>query len=127
MKTDGNPKVKICGAVTLDKAFDNGIKYRKKPRFCDKFVVEFFSIRKGDESKFTGFCDQIFAKNCYMVRIKDNASREGMGHLSSHIVFSSIKTMPTIFNLSASGLGHKRGMPGPGRLVKMNLSCRKTK
>ena len=127
MKTDKSPNVKICGAVTLDKAFDNGIKYRKKPRFCNKFVVEFMSIRKGNESKFTSYCDTIFTKNCYVVRIHDDASREGMGHLSSHIVFSSIKTMPAIFNLNAGGIGHKKGMPGPGRLVRMNLSCRKSK
>jgi hypothetical protein len=126
MKTSGNPNVKICGAVTLEKAFDNGVKYRKKPRFCNKFVVDFFSIRKGDQPKFTVYCDKIFKKNCYMVRIRDDASRQGMGHLSSHIVFSSIKTMPTIFNLNASGVGHKKGMPGPGRLVRMDLSCRKT-
>ena len=127
MKTNKGPKVKICGRVTLEKAFDNGIKYRKKPRFCNKFVVEFMSVRKGNESKFTSYCDKIFTKNCYVVRIHDDASREGLGHLSSHIVFSSIKTMPTIFNLNASGLGHNRGLPDAGRLVRMNLSCRKSK
>lgn len=126
MRTDKNPHVKICGAVSIDKAFDNGIKYRKKPRFCNKFVVEFMSIRKGDKPNFTTYCDSIFSKNCYVVRIHDDSSREGMGNLSSHIVFSSIKTIPTVFNLGAGGVGHKKGLPGPGRLVRMNLSCRKT-
>ena len=85
------------------------------------------SIREKDEAKFTTYCDSIFSKNCYVVRIHDDASREGMGNLSSHIVFSSVKTMPTVFNLSAGGVGHHTGaMPAPGRLVRMNLSCRKT-
>jgi len=127
MRTDKSPNVKICGAVSVENARDNGIKYRRHPRNCSKFTVEFFSVRQGDESKFTGHCDKIFTKNCYVVGIRDNASREGMGNLSSSIVFSSIKTMPTVFNLSAGGVGHHTGIgAGPGRLVRMDLSCRKS-
>lgn len=127
MKTDGKPKTKVCGAVKLENARDNGIKYRKRPRFCDKFVVEFFSVRAGDEPRFTSHCDTIFSKNCYVVGIRDNASHEGLGGLSSSIVFSSIKTMPTVFNLHAGGVGHHTGIgAGTGRLVRMDLSCRKS-
>ena len=127
MKTDANPKVKICGAVSVDNARDNNIKYRRRPRFCNKFIVEFFSIREGGDPKFAGYCDKIFTKNCYVVGIRDDASRAGMGGLSSHIVFSSIKTMPTVFNLNAGGVGHHTGLgAGPGRLVRMDLSCRKS-
>jgi len=126
MKTDSNPKVKICGAVTVENARDNGVKYRKRPRFCDKFIVEFFSVRQGNEARFTSYCDKIQSKNCYVVGVHDDASRQGMGNLSSYIVFSSIKTMPAVFNLTARGVGHKTGaIPGPGRLVNMDLSCRK--
>lgn len=127
VKTDKTPKVKICGAVSVENARDNGIKYRRHPRFCDKFTVEFFSVRQGNEPKFTSYCDKIFTKNCYVVGIRDNASREGMGNLSSHIVFSSISTMPAVFNLNAGGVGHHTGIgAGTGRLVRMDLSCRKT-
>jgi len=128
MKTDGNPKVKICGAVTLENARDNGVKYRKRPRLCDNFVVEFLSIREKDEPKFTAHCDTIFTKNCYVVGIRDNASHQGLGGLSSSIVFPSIQTMPSVFNLHAGGVGHHTGIgAGTGRLVRMDLSCRKSK
>jgi len=128
MRTDQNPNVKICGAVNLDKAFDDGIKYRRQPRNCDKFEVEFFSIREGDDAKFTVYCDEIHSKNCYMVGIRDKDSHQGIGHLSSHIVFSSINAMPTIFNLHASGIGHNTSVAvKPGRLVNLDLSCRKSK
>lgn len=128
VKTNQAPVQKICGAVSVDKALDNGVKYRKQPHQCEKFDVEFFSIREGDDSKFTTFCDEIFSKNCYMVRIHDNGRHQGIGGLSSHIVFSSIGAMPAIFNLSASGTGYHTGASvGVGRLVRMDLSCRKTK
>ena len=127
-KTDKTPKVKICGAVSLDRILDNGIKYRRIPRFCKKFVIEFFSVRRGDKSQFVSYCKKIHSQTCYVIKIRDNASREGMGQLSSHMVFSSVKTMPEIFSLNAGGVGHKTGvMPGPGRMVRMNLSCRVTK
>ena len=127
VRTDKTPKVDICGAVTVENAHDNGIKYRRHPRNCSKFDVEFFSVRQGGDPKFAHYCDQIFTRNCYVVGIRDNASREGMGNLSSYIVFSSIKTMPAVFNLNAGGVGHHTGLgAGPGRLVRMDLSCRKS-
>jgi hypothetical protein len=127
IKTSKGGKAKICGAVTVPRALDNGIKYRKRPRFCKKFIVEFFSIRERDESKFTVYCKSIFTKNCYMVRVHDDDSHEGLAQLSAHVVFASIKTMPTIFSLNTGALGRKRGLPGPGRLVRLYLSCRKSK
>lgn len=127
VRTNKSPKVKICGAVSVNRALDNGIKYRRRPRFCNKFIVEFLSVRNRDKSRFTSYCKKIFTRSCYVVKIRDNASRMGMASLSAHIVFSSVKTMPTIFNLNAAGVGHKRGMPGPGRLVRMDLSCRKSR
>lgn len=127
IKTSKGGKVKICGAVALENARDNGIKYRKRPRFCNKFLVEFMSVRQGNESKFTQYCDKIFQKNCYVIKIKDDASREGVGGLSSHMVFASVKTIPTIFSLNAGAVGHKTGGVGTGRLVRMNLSCRVTR
>ncbi len=123
-RTDKTPKVTWCGAVA-ENISDNGIKYRRIPKSCDKFTVEMFSIRKGDDAKFTTYCEKIAQKDCYLVRIYDNASRGGMNRLSSHIVFSSVKTMPTNFSLGASGLGHKQGLPpGPGTIVWLDLNCR---
>lgn len=123
-RTDKTPSTTICGAVEV-KAFDNGIKYRRQPRFCKKFSVEFFSIKSSDERKFSYYCDKIFAKNCYMIGIRDAATRQGMGGLSSHMVFPSVSEIPATFNLGASGVGHKRGaIPGPGTLARINLSCR---
>ena len=62
-RTDKNPGVTYCGAVDV-KAFDNGMKYRRHTKFCKKFTVEFLSIKSTDESKFTFYCNKIFAKNC---------------------------------------------------------------
>ena len=64
-----------------------------------------------------------------MVRIRDAESREGLSHLSAYMVFASVKTIPTIFNLNATGVGHKTGgllRAGLGRYVRLNLSCRKS-
>lgn len=123
-RTNKTPSVTWCGAVEV-KAFDNGIKYQRQPRFCKKFSVEFFSIKSTDESKFTYYCDKIQSRNCYMIRIKDAASRQGMGNLSSHLVFPSVAKIPTVFNLGASGIGHKRGaIPGPGAISRIDLNCR---
>lgn len=126
-RTDQSPNAKLCGAVSLDRAFDDGVKYRKQPRLCDKFDVEFFSIRAGDEPKFTTYCDEIHSKSCYMVGIRDNDSHQGIGNLSSHVVFSSIAAMPTTFSLNAHGVGHNTSaVTRPGRIVEINLSCRKS-
>lgn len=122
-RTDKSPSTTICGAVEV-RAFDNGIKYRPQARFCKKFVVEFFSIKSDDERKFTFYCDKIFTKNCYVIKIRDAASRQGLGQLSSHMIFRSVSEIPTVFNLGASGIGHKRGIPGPGTIARIDLSCR---
>jgi hypothetical protein len=122
-KTNKYAKAKICGAVEV-RASDNGVKYRRRPRFCKKFTVEFFSIKASDQRKFRSYCSTIFTKSCYLIRIKDSASRAGMNGLSSYIVFPSAKAIPTRFNLAASGIGHKRGIiPGAGTFVHINLSC----
>lgn len=123
------PKPKVCGAVSADNVRDNGVKYRRRPRFCNKFEVEFSSIRKGDEPRLTALCGRSLAPNCYIVRIRDRASRQGMGHLSSYAVFPSIKEMPTQFGIAASGMGHntKPLRPKLAKRVHIELSCRKTK
>ena len=118
------PETTYCGQVSVESS-DNGIKYRKIPKNCEKFIVEFFSINSSDDPKFTQYCDKIFSKNCYRVGITDRASREGMNGLSADIVLPSINSLPIVFNLEAHGLGHKRGLPvGPGTLVWIDLSCR---
>jgi hypothetical protein len=123
-RTDKTPKVTICGAVG-ENIKNNGIKYRRIPRSCEKFSVEFFSIRRGDDQKFSSYCDNIGQKNCYMVGIRDTTSRQGMAWLSSYMVFSSVEAIPASFSLGASGTGHKQGLPpGPGTSVRLDLSCR---
>lgn len=123
-RTDKTPKVTWCGAVG-EIIRNNGIKYRRIPKSCDKFTVELFSIRHGDDKKFTHYCDKIGQKDCYVVGIRDDASRQGMAGLSSHMVFTSVDAIPARFNLGASGVGHKRGvMPGPGTIVWLDLNCR---
>ncbi len=128
IRTDQSPNTKVCGAVSLDRAFDDGIKYRRQPRACEKLEVEFFSIRASDDVRFTTYCDEINSKNCYMIGIRDTDSHQGIARLYSHMVFSSINAVPTIFNLHASGIGHSTGsVVKPGRLVNVDLSCRKSK
>lgn len=123
-RTDKAPKVTWCGAVGENIA-NNGIKYRRTPKSCDKLMVELFSIRNGDDKKFTAYCDDIGQKNCYLVGIRDTASREGMLGLSSYMVFSSVDAIPANFNLAAYGIGHKHGaVPGPGTMVRLDLACR---
>lgn len=121
-RTNGNPTVTWCGAVEVPNAQDNGIKYRKVPRKCNKFKVEFFSIRPDDEPKWTGYCDKLRTEGCYVVRIHDDATRMGMMGLNSHIVVKSVNDLPTRFTLNARGLGRNRGI-GAGRLFSMDLNC----
>lgn len=127
VRTDKDPsKYKICGAVSVQRAFDNGVKYRMQPRSCKEFNVEFFSIRKGDDPKFTSYCDTISAKNCYLVRISDTTEHQGLVGFSSHMVFPGIAAVPAAFSLNASAMGHHSGpMVGLGRIVRMDLRCRK--
>lgn len=123
-RTNKAPSVTYCGAVGV-KAFDNGMKYRRHTKSCKKFTVEFLSIKPADESKFTFYCDKIFAENCYVIGIRDASTRQGMGGLASHMVFSNVNKIPTVFNLGASGIGHKRGViSGPGTIARLDLSCR---
>ena len=127
-KIGTTPNPKICGAVKVDRVADNGVKYRKQPRNCKKVDVEFFSIRQGDAPKFREFCETIFSKNCYMVRIHDKDFHQGIGGLSSFMVFPSVDSIPTTFNLNAAGYGHHTGATvGVGQFVRLDLSCRKTK
>lgn len=128
VRTDQAPNAKTCGAVSVDRIADHGIKYRRQPRFCKDIDVEFFSIRKGDDPKFGKFCDTIFAKQCYMIGIRDKAFHQGIGGLSSYMVFSGIDAVPAVFNLNATGFGHHTGSTvGVGRFVRLDLSCRKRK
>lgn len=121
-RTDGQPTIKWCGAIEV-MAYDNGIKYRKTPRFCDKYQVEFFSIKKGDK-KFSYYCEKIRTDDCYVIGIHDDASRMGMHGLSSFIVFRNVNEIPMYFTLGAGGIGHKTGaIPGPGRMYRMDLNC----
>lgn len=123
-RTDKTPKVAWCGAIG-ENISNNGIKYRRIPKSCDKFTVELFSIRQGDDKKFTAYCDEIGQKNCYLVGIRDNASRQGMLGLSSNMVFTSVEAIPANFSLGAYGIGHKHGaVPGPGTMVRLDLNCR---
>ena len=123
-RTDQTPKAIVCGAVKVE-AYDNGIKYRRQPRFCKKISVEFFSVRSTDERKFAYHCDKIFSENCYVIGIRDTSSHQGMGGLASHMVFTRVDKIPAVFNLGASGIGRKRGaIPGPGTIARIDLSCR---
>jgi hypothetical protein len=127
-KIGKTPNAKICGAVNVDRVSDNGVKYRKQPRSCKNIDVDFFSIRQGDAPKFSEICQTIFAKNCYMVRIRDKDFHQGIGGLSSFMAFPSVDSIPTTFNLNATGYGHHTGpVVGVGRFVRLDLSCRKTK
>jgi len=120
----GSMKTTYCGHAGVN-AVNNGIKYRRQAQFCGSIKVEFFSIKATDASKFTHYCDKIFTDSCYMIGIRDLASREGMANLSSYAVFSSIANIPTVFNISASGVGHNRKViPKPGIAVYVDLSCR---
>ena len=123
------PKPKICGAVSVDAVRDNGVKYRRKPRFCNDFVVEFLSIRKGDKPDLTALCGRSHAPNCYVVRIRDEAKRQGMGYLTGYAVFPSIQLMPTQFSFGASGVGYntKPLKPKLAKRAHIELSCRKTR
>lgn len=122
------PHAKVCGAVSAEKVADNGAKYRKRPRFCKNINVDFFSIRAGDREKFSKFCKTIFAKSCYMVEIRDTEFHQGIGGLSSFMVFPSVDSIPVTFNLNATGYGHHTGpLVGVGRFVSLDLACRKTK
>jgi len=123
-RTDKTPKVTICGAVG-ENIKNNNIKYRRRPKSCDKLIVELFSIRGENDIKFTHYCDKIGQKNCYVVGIRDTASRQGMAGLASHMVFSSVDAIPANFSLGASGVGHQHGAtPGPGTMVRLDLNCR---
>lgn len=123
-RVDKKPKITWCGAVG-ENIRNNGIKYRRRPRFCKHFIVEFSSIRSSDDKKFTSYCKNIQQKSCYMVKIKDDASVQGMVGLTSHMVFSSVEAMPANFSLSAYVIGHKKGIaPGPGTMVMLDLNCR---
>ncbi len=125
VKAGKPPTAKICGAVSVERASDNGVKYRKQPRSCQNLQVELFSIRKGNDARFTRFCDTIQAKNCYMIGIHDTESHQGIDGLSSFIVFPSITAVPAVFNLNASRTGHHAGPTVElGRLVRLDLACR---
>jgi hypothetical protein len=128
VRIDKPAKDKLCGAVVVDRAADNGIKYGRKPRLCKDFEVEFFSIREGGDPKFRQYCRTISARNCYVIGIRDNAFHQGIGGLSSFMVFPGIDAVPAVFNLNASGFAHHTGPTvGPGRHVRLDLSCRKSK
>lgn len=121
-KTDKPLKTTYCGAVKVD-ARNNGIKYRRHTKSCKNIRAEFFSIKANDE-KFKGYCDKIFTNECYMIQIKRERTK-GMGVIRSHIVFSSVDKIPTVFSIGTSGLAHKRGiLPGAGTIAFINLSCR---
>lgn len=129
VRTDQPTTAKHCGAVSLDRAFDDGIKYRKQPAMCDKIDVEFFSIRQSDQAKFTTYCDEINSKNCYMIGIRENDSHLGIGNLAAHVVFPSMSSIPPIFSVKAHGIGHSndRIKVQLGRIVELTLSCRKSR
>jgi len=123
-RTDKTPKVTWCGAVG-ENIGDNGIKYRHRPKACEKIIVELFSIRADKDKDFAHYCEKIAQKNCYLVGIRESGSTQGMGGLSSHTVYSSVAAIPASFSLGASGIGHKQGLPpGPGTSVRLDLNCR---
>ena len=48
-----------------------------------------------------------------------------MPYLSASIVFASVDTIPTVFNLGTHGVKSKGGaFPGPGTFGRIDLSCR---
>ena len=122
------PKPTICGAVSADNVRDNGAKTRRRPRFCKKFIVEFMSIRKGDEPGLVALCGRNVS-NCYVVRVRDTGKRQGMTSLSSYLVFPNVQSIPTRFGLGASGVGYESKLLQPklARRVQLDLSCRKTR
>jgi len=127
-KIGTTPNAKVCGAVSVDRVSDNGVKYRRQPSACKNVEVEFFSIRQGDDPKFGEVCQTILAKNCYMVRIRDKDFHQGIGGLSSFMAFPNTDSIPATFNLNATGYGHHTGPKvGVGRFVRLDLSCRRTK
>lgn len=123
-----NFKVQRCGVVSAQRLADNNIKYRRQTPSCKKLTVEFMSIHKNRDRAHGALCDRASTRKCYVVRIRDNASREGLGKLSAHISFPSASEVPASFSLSATGIGHKRRTmkKGPGKLVRIDASCRKT-
>lgn len=126
VKTSSTPVAKVCGAITQDRLSDNGVKYERQPRQCKDFKVDFWSIRQGDAPKFTKYCETIFAKSCYMVGIHDHKGYQGLGGIDSYIVFPSIDAVPASFSVNAHAIAHHNGpVVGVGRVVELNLSCRK--
>jgi len=124
VKISPSPVPKVCGAIKQDRLSDNGVKYERQPRRCKEFKVDFFSIRKGDAPKFTKYCDTIFAKSCYMVRIHDHRGYQGLHGLESYTVFPSIDAVPASFSVNAHAVLQGSGI-SVGRIVELSLSCRK--
>ncbi len=119
------PNPKLCGAVSVINLGDNGVKYRRKPRLCKDLVVEFLSIRKGDEPALMELCGR--SQSCFVVRIRDEARHQGMGNLSSYAMFASYRDLPITFSLGADGVGYNQ-KPLKAKLAKrahLELSCRK--
>lgn len=78
--------------------------------------------------KLSQFCQPISAKSCYMVRIGDKDFHQGIGGLSSFMVFPGFDSIPATFNLNASGYGRHTGpKAGVGRFVRLDINCRKTR
>jgi len=126
VKTSSSPVPKVCGAISQDRLSDNGVKYERQPRRCKEFKVDFFSIRKGDAPRFTKYCETIFTKSCYMVRIYDHKGYQGLAGLESYTVFPSIDAVPASFSVNAHAVAHHHGAGvGVGRIVELSLSCRK--
>ena len=120
---DITPRETWCGPINMNIA-DNGVKYRKKTSRCGKILVELFSIKSNNEEKFVKNCQKIYRRDCYMVGIKDTSKREGLGFLSSHVIFESTKKMPNTFNVSAHAYGRNMGLPQPGIRSWLDLNCR---
>jgi hypothetical protein len=122
------PKPKICGAVSANDVKDDGVKTRRRPRFCKDYTVEFMSIRKGDKPGLRALCGRN-VPSCYVIRISDSGKRQGMTSLSSYLVFANVQSIPTRFGLGAGGVGYKSKLLQPtlARRVQLDLSCRKTR
>jgi hypothetical protein len=112
-----------CGPVSQNIA-NNGAKYRKDTSLCSKVKVEFFSIKATDDQRFVTNCEKIFRRDCYMVGIKDIASRGGMGNLQAHTVFENVESIPDTFNITAHAFSYSRSRVGTATRFWLDLNCR---
>ena len=120
----GDPqRPKICGAVKVN-ADNDGLKRRRIPRFCKNIRVDFFSVKPGDEARFTNTCDKIRTPGCYVVKVHNTQSHQGLSGLYAEFVVPSVGYLPVSFNLSASAVGKKTGINiGAGKHVHLDMKC----